>query len=131
MQSCYQGINLLIIKFSKMKKTILISMLVLSFCLCSQVVFGQDNTDSKEDPIKEQFVKAYSWTKPYFEDASKSIVSIKQMQTVEGHEYILVESEATKTLYDTSGKQYCADHAELNCVEFYKLNEGKLTWKKS
>jgi len=114
-----------------MKKIIFISMLMLSFCLCTQVVFGQDNADSKEDPIKEQFVKAYSWIKPYFEDAAKSIISIKQMQTVEGHEYILVESEASKTLYDTSGKQYCADHAELNCVEFYKLSEGKLTWKKS
>lgn len=114
-----------------MKNTFFISALLLCFFFFNQTGYAQENTDAKKDPIKEKFVKAYDWTKAHFENTAKPIVSMKQMQTVEGHEYVLIETEATKTLFDKSGKQYCTDHSELNCVEFYKLSAGDLIWKKS
>lgn len=114
-----------------MKSTIFVSLLMMSFCLASHTTSAQDQMNPKEDPIKEQFVETYAWTKAHFENKTEPIVSIKQMQTAEGSEFIQVETKAAKILYDTSGKQYCSDHAELNCAEFYKLSDGDLSWKKS
>lgn len=114
-----------------MKKTFFVSLLMFSFCLVSYCSYAQDKIDAKEDPIKDQFVKAYAWTKIHFDNKSEPLVSLKQMKSAEGHEFILVESKTSKVLYDTTGKQYCADHVGLNCIEFYKLSESDLTWSKS
>lgn len=115
-----------------MKKTFFISkLLLLAFCLISFNSFSQEKLTAKEDPIKDQFVETYAWTKSHFESKSNAVVSMKEMETAEGHKFVLVESKDSKVLYDTNGEQYCTDYEDFNCVEFYKLSKGDLSWKKS
>ncbi len=119
-----------------MKNKFFISVMMLAFCFNLQSVVAQevaaDKAEaSKGDPKKDELIKTYAWTKPHFENTATPVLAIKQMQSAEGHEFVLIESEDSKTLYDTSGKQYCADHAQLDCVDFYKLSPSDLTWKRS
>jgi len=117
-----------------MKNKFFIALLMLAFCTATEIGFAQENAtaaelETKDDPKKDEILKAYAWTKAHFEN--KSVVSIVQMKSDEGYEYILVESDDTNTLFDTDGEQYCADHEQLNCVEFYKLSATSLSWKRS
>lgn len=114
-----------------MKKTFFISLFMMTLCFASQTTYAQDKAESVEDPIRDQFVKTYAWTKAFFENTSEPVVAMKKMQTAEGHEYLLMESKASRTLYDISGKQYCTDNAKLDCIEFYKLKDGDLAWERS
>ncbi len=112
-----------------MKRITINSVLLFLFCLMSQIGLAQEKVDITEDPIKDELIKTYSWTKAFFENTAEPVVYLSEMENESGHQYVLIESKNAKTLYDTNGKQYCADHSELSCVEYYKLSEGKLSWK--
>lgn len=111
--------------------------MTLVFCFAGQTIFAQESSDtntetaSKVDLKKDDLIKKYSWTKSFFDNTTSPVIAVKEMLSVAGTDYVLIETKDSKTMYDSDGKRYCADSAELNCIEFYKLKPGILTWNQS
>lgn len=101
------------------------------FLIAQQVAESVDANTSELTSIKDKLVKKYAWVKSHLNSKAARVKSVKEMETESGINFVLIESADKNVLYDAQGKVYCTDNSSLNCVEFYKLKEGKLNWGES
>ncbi len=119
-----------------MKSNFITSLMILAFFSFCQLGFSQETV--KEATIKteaeldkQELIDAYSWMKTHFEDTANPVVAVKEMQAEGGANFIFVEFKDSKIMFDSDGKRYCVDSKDFSCMEFYKLNEGSLSWARS
>ena len=84
-----------------------------------------DIKDSKEN----QLMYEYAWLSKHIDvkDCSGEHVTVLKMKKGDT-KFILIEKDNKKVMYDVTGKLYCTDHKELDCMEFYKLDATEETW---
>lgn len=115
-------------------KNILNYTLVLGFICFFQTTFAQeknsevDDVKTKKELKKEAIIKKYSWTESIFEKSEKDLGSVNEYIAPNGSVYVIIDLKGAKTMYNTSGETYCADHASLSCLKFYELVPGNLSW---
>ncbi len=119
-------------------KSILKLSFIASLIFCSQLAFGQTEViaeKSSEKVTKEneevpQIFKDYTWLKEMVnpKDCNGTTVSVRKNPESTANEFVLISKNGKRTLYTIEGKQHCADHSSVNCVEFYKLDEEIDSW---
>lgn len=119
-----------------MTNNFITSFLILAFFSICQLGYSQETvkeaaTETKAELDKQELINSYSWMKTHFENTSNPVVSVKEMQAEGGANFIFVESKDSKIMFDSDGKRYCTDSKDFSCMEFYKLNEGSLSWARS
>lgn len=86
-----------------------------------------ENVATQEDD--NSLLKTYKWlNKIIKKDNCKgaSVTVLKDMSN--GVEFISVDRDGKKVMYDLSGEVYCTDSKEFECKEFYKLKKTDKEW---
>lgn len=115
--------------------------MMLVLCLASNVTTAQatvvqsvsdtqNNTEAEPKTDKDALVKKYPWVKKLIKETAEGKLNISEVMSEGVHDFLLVETNESKILYDTSGKPYCTSHASLDCNEFYKITPGELKWNR-
>ena len=119
-----------------MIKTLFCFLMVLTFCCMSENITAQSvtiNEDIKNEmkTEKKEIIQKYSWTKSLLEKPTEDLLSISEYESEGGTKFIVVKSMESNVMYDASGKAYCTDNENLDCIEFYKFSPTSLSWSKA
>lgn len=73
--------------------------------------------------------ETYKWLNKIIKKENCTNASITVYEDVNnGTEFISVANDDQKVMYDLSGKVYCTDSKELDCLKFYKLAKTDREW---
>ena len=82
--------------------------------------------DSKEN----QLMYEYAWLSKHIDVANCSGQQVSVLKMKKGDtKFILIENEDNRVMYDVTGKLYCTDSTELDCMQFYELDSTGEIWR--
>lgn len=89
---------------------------------------SETSTESRVSTEEENKIfKEYSWLKTIInrEECEGEKVYVYAFGDVR---FVVVEKDGMNTMFASDGISYCADLRELDCLEFYKLEEKLDSW---
>lgn len=119
-----------------MKNVLLNALMILTLGCTVQLGYAQDavnldETAVKEKSAKEQLIQKYEWVKAHLNNKTQPVHHLAEMRFERDVYFVMIETADGKVVYDNNGNRHCTDSPELNCINFYKLREGELSWSAS
>lgn len=116
-----------------MKNVLLNALMILILGCTVQLGYAQDavNLDEKTAEVesaKEQLIQKYEWVKAHLDNTDQPVQQITEMRYGRDVDFVSIETTQSTVIYDHKGNRHCSDTPGLNCIEFYKLREGELSW---
>jgi hypothetical protein len=122
-----------------MKALMKSAFMMLVLCLTSNGIFAQGEFISQDNPPykmtvqsdKDELIKKYPWVKSHFVSKKNTLTKVSEILSNGNQNFVMIETDNDKILYDTYGNTYCTDLESLYRSGFHKLRPGELHWTRS